>query len=474
MNPESGVNPEQDILDGTHQPAAIEKGSLFQRVQSEWITLARLGTPILIAQLAYMANGVIDTLMSGRASAEDLTGVAIGTSIWMPIFLLVLGILNAQQPLISGYNGAKKDEQIMPVVWHGIYIALFASLVAIFVLSQLGPLLELLELEAKPAQITMGYLFAFSWGIPAIFLLLSLRGLTDGLGYTKIIMVFTLISVVINTPLNYIFIFGKFGFPALGGVGCGWATTISNWIGLFALIFYLHRAAAFKQFHIWSHRMLPIKQQMLTLLRLGVPIGFTIFVEATMFSVITLLLAPLGTFIIAGHQIAYNIISVLFMVPLSLGIAIMLRTSFLIGAEQPDTARLVARSSILLAMIIAFSFALLLMTNRETFTGFYSTNPEVLDIAVHLLWFGAIFQMVDVIQVNCIHALRGYKDTRIPMYIMLISFWIIGLPVGYILTFKDWIVPAMGAEGFWIGLIAGLSHAAIWLSLRLFWVSGRN
>jgi len=213
---------------------------------------------------------------------------------------------------------------------------------------------------------------------------------------------------------------------------------------------------------------------MLTLLRLGVPIGFTIFVEATMFSVITLLLAPLGTIIIAGHQIAYNIISVLFMVPLSLGIAIMLRTSFLIGAEQPDTARLVARSSILLAMIIAFSFALLLMTNRETFTGFYSTNPEVLDIAVHLLWFGAIFQIVDVIQVNCIHALRGYKDTRIPMYIMLISFWIIGLPVGYILTFKDWIVPAMGAEGFWIGLIAGLSHAAIWLSLRLFWVSGRN
>ncbi|MBT3203267.1 MAG: MATE family efflux transporter [Gammaproteobacteria bacterium] len=461
-------------VDETHQPVAIEKGSLFQRVRSEWKTLAQLGTPILIAQLAQMANGVIDTLMAGRASADDLTGVAIGNSLWIPIFLFVLGVLNAQQPLISGFKGAKQYHRIMPIAWHGIYFALFAAAVAILIFNNLDPLLIKLQLDTTPARITSGYLFAFSWGIPALLLIISLRGLTDGLGHTRIIMVFTLISVTINTPLNYIFIFGKLGMPAMGGVGCGWATAISNWIGLIGLLVYLHRAAAFKQFRLWSHRIRLQKSHMLELLRLGIPIGFTIFVEAIMFSVIALLLAPLGSIIIAGHQIALNIVSVLFMVPLSLGMALTLRISFLIGADQPECARLVARSSIIFALTIALSFALLLMINRELIVGFYSTETDVLDVAVQLLWFGALFQIADVLQVNFISALRGFKDTKIPMIIMLLSFWVIGVPLGYILTFTDRLLPAMGAAGFWIGLIAGLSHAAFWLFIRLIWISRKD
>ncbi len=462
------------IVDENHQPIATEKGSLFQRIRSEWKTLAQLGTPILIAQLAQMANGVIDTLMAGRAGADDLTGVAIGNSLWIPIFLFVLGVLNAQQPLISGYNGAKMYQRIMPITWHGIYFALFSATTAIIILNNLDPLLSLLQLDSEPAQITSGYLFAFSWGLPAILLIISLRGLTDGLGHTRIIMVFTLILVTINTPLNYIFIFGKLGFPAMGGIGCGWATAISNWISLIALVIYLHRNTAFQQYRIWSHRIRFQKQYMSELLRLGIPIGFTIFVEAIMFSVIALLLAPLGSIIIAGHQIALNIVSILFMVPLSLGMALTLRISFLMGANQPDCARLVARSSIILALTIALSFALLLMTHRQFITSFYSTENEVLGIAVKLLWFGAIFQIADVLQVSFISALRGYKDTRIPMIIILLSFWVIGVPLGYILTFENWIIPAMGAAGFWIGLIAGLSHAAFWLLIRLMRVSQKQ
>ncbi len=461
-------------VDETHQPAALEKGSLLKRVHREWKTLAQLGTPILIAQLAQMANGVIDTLMAGRASADDLTGVAIGNSLWIPIFLFVLGVLNAQQPLISGFNGGRQHHRIMPIAWHGIYFALFAATAAILILNNLDGLLVTLQLNAQPAQITSGYLFAFSWGIPALLLIIALRGLTDGLGHTRIIMVFTLISVTINTPLNYIFIFGKLGMPAMGGVGCGWATAISNWISLFALLIYLHRAAAFKQFRLWSHRIRLQKIHMQELLRLGIPIGFTIFVEAIMFSVIALLLAPLGSVIIAGHQIALNIVSVLFMVPLSMGMALTLRISFLIGAGQPDCARLVARSSIFMALTMALSFALLLMSNRVFITSFYSTETRVLETAVHLLWFGAIFQIADVLQVNFISALRGFKDTKIPMIIMLLSFWVIGVPLGYILTFTDWLFPAMGAAGFWIGLIAGLSHAAFWLLIRLIRVSRKQ
>lgn len=458
-------------LDETHQPDAILRGSLIQRTKFEWITLARLGTPILIAQIAQMANGVIDTLMAGHASANDLTGVAIGHSLWLPVFLFVLGVLNAQQPLISGFNGARQFDRIMPVAWHGLYFALLAAAVAAVILNSLDSFLIQLQMEPVPAQITDGYLFALSWGFPAILLMISLRGLTDGLGHTRIIMVFSLLSTAINIPLNYVLIFGKLGLPAMGGVGCGWATTISSWLAVLAMLLYIHRAQAFKRFHLWSHRMRPNRHSSLELLRLGLPIGFTIFVEAIMFSVIALLIVLLGTEVVAGHQIALNVVSLLFMVPLSLGMALTLRISFLIGSKQPDTVRLVARSSMILVMIIALSFALLLLLNKETVAGLYSTEHDVIAVAINLLFYGAMFQIADVVQVNCISALRGFKDTRIPMYIMLFSFWIIGIPLGYILTFKDWMVPAMGAAGFWIGLIVGLSHAAFWLLLRLFWIS---
>lgn len=461
----------QTILDETHQPDAPATGTLLQRVKLEWVTLARLGAPILIAQLAQMANGVIDTLMAGRASADDLSGVAIGYSVWVPIFLFVLGVLNAQQPIISGLNGARQYERIMPVAWHGIYFAVVASIAAMIALNNIAPLLQWLQMEAHPAAITQGYLFAFSMGIPAILVIISLRGLTDGLGHTRIIMMFTLISTAINAPLNYILIFGKLGLPALGGVGCGWATTIANWIALFALIVYLHRATAFQRFHLWSSRLLPNLHQAKELLRIGIPIGFTIFVEATMFSVIALLIVPLGSIVVAGHQIALNIVSVLFMLPLSLGMALTLRISFLIGAQQPDSVRLVARSSIVLALIIAISFAIVLMLGRASVATLYTTDNAVLEMATQLLFYGAFFQIADVIQVSCISALRGFKDTRIPMFIMLLSFWLIGVPLGYSLTFGGWLAAPMGAAGFWVGLIAGLSHAAFWLVVRLLWIS---
>jgi multidrug resistance protein, MATE family len=460
-----------EILDETHQPQAHETDTLSQRVKFEWLTLARLGTPILIAQLAQMANGVIDTLMAGRASADDLTGVAIGYSLWVPIFLFVVGVLNAQQPLISGFNGARQYERVTPVAWHSIYLALIASFIAMLGLNQVSPLLQWLSMEANPAAITSGYLFAFSMGIPAILLIISLRGLTDGLGHTGIIMAFTLISIAINTPLNYILIFGKLGMPAMGGVGCGWATAISNWVALLALWIYIHRAAAFRHYHLWSSRMAPQLQQFKELLRLGIPIGFTIFVEATMFSVIAVMLAPLGSIVVAGHQIALNVVSVMFMVPLSLGMALTLRISFLVGADQCDSARLVARSTIFLALGIALSFAIFLLLTRATLAGLYTNDVEVLEKATYLLMFGAIFQLADVMQVSAINALRGFKDTRIPMYIMLFSFWVIGIPLGYSLTFKNWITEPMGAAGFWVGLIAGLVHAALWLIFRLIWIS---
>ena len=455
-------------MDEIHQPLPEARKPLVGRTLTEWRTLAILGGPILIAQVAQMANGVIDTVMAGHASAEDLAAVGIGSSLWMPLFLFFMGLLGALQPIISGYNGARAVEKIMPATWQGLYLAAVGAVIMILLLTQVLPVLALLNLEANTARITQGYLDAFAWGIPALLLITALRGLTDGLGHTRVIMAFSVLSTLINLPMNYIFIYGKLGLPAMGGIGCGWATSISNGVAAIALLVYLNRSPVYRHFHLISNWVKPDLAGIRYILGIGVPIGFTIFVEVSMFSVIALFLVPLGPVVVAGHQIALNVVSLLFMLPLSIGMALTLRVSFLMGARALDTARLIARSSLILAAATALVFAVLLFVFSREISALYTSDREVQAVTVRLLVFAALFQIADVIQVTCISALRGYKDTRIPMFIMLFSFWGVGLPLGYLLTFTDWLVPMMGAAGFWVGLTGGLISASLLLGWRLF------
>lgn len=455
-------------MDELHQPLPATRQPLLQRVLLEWKTLALLGGPILVAQIAQMANGVIDTVMAGHASAEDLAAVGIGASLWMPLFLFFWGVLSAQQPIISGYSGAGKLRRIMPTVWQGLYIAALAAVIMIVLLTNVHPVLTVLKLEPTTAAISQGYLTAFTWGIPALLLMTALRGLTDGLGHTRVIMVFSLISTLFNLPLNYLFIYGGLGIPAMGGVGCGWATSLSNGIAAIALLVYLNRSRIYQNFRLLGHIARPNPRVLHYVLRLGLPIGLTIFIEASMFSVIALFLAPLGPVVVAGHQIALNVVSLLFMLPLSLGMAITLRVSFLVGAGAPESARLLSRSSIILAASIALLFASILFAFRTPIAALYSSDPEVQAVSINLLMYAAFFQVADVIQVTCISGLRGYKDTRMPMLIMLFSFWVLGMPLGYTLAFTSALTPAMGAAGFWIGLTGGLISASILMGWRLF------
>jgi len=454
------------------QPLPDHNQSLGARTLHEWKQLAVLGAPILVAQLAQMANGVIDTMMAGHASAEDLAGVAIGASLWVPVLLFFAGVLGALQPSISGHRGASELHKIMPTTWQGIYIALVGMLVMILLLINMQPVLAILRLDATTTAIADGYLKAFAWGVPALLLLTALRGLTDGLGHTRVIMVFSLVSTALNLPLNYIFIYGfdfiVFQLPAMGGIGCGWATTISNWVATIALLVYLNRSNTYKTFHLIGDWVAPVRAEIASLLKLGLPIGFTLFIEVSMFCMIALFLASLGATTVAGHQIVLNVTSVLFMLPLSLGMALTLRISFLVGAADHDEARLLARSSMLLAVGISCINAPILFFGREWLAGLYTSDVSVQNIATKLFMLAALFQIVDVIQVTMINVQRGYKDTKIPMLIMLLSFWGIGLPLGYVLTFTDWITEPMGAPGFWIALIAGLTCAALLLTVRMF------
>lgn len=450
------------------QPMPKAHAGLIVKTLTEWKMLAVLGGPILIAQLAQIANGVIDTVMSGHVSAEDLAGVGIGSSLWLPLYLFFIGILSALQPIISGHSGARVTERVMPLTWQGLYIALALTVLMISLLLNVRPVLETLQLDPHTASISQGYLNGIACGVPAMLVMAALRGLTDGLGHTRVIMMFSLMSTLINLPLNYVLIYGKFGLPAMGGVGCGWATAISTWCAVLGLLAYLQWSRTYKQFHLLKNWTPPRWIEIRQVLTLGLPIGFTVFVEVSLFSVIALFLAPLGPVVVAGHQIVLNMVSLIFMLPLSLGMALTLRVSFLVGAQQLESARLVARSSIVLGMGIALIYAPLLLIAREQLSQLYTNDLEVRQIAEQLLVFAAIFQIADIIQVAAISALRGYRDTRVPMYIMLLSFWVICLPLGYILTFTDWLIGPQGASGFWMALIVGLTCASILLTWRLF------
>jgi MATE family multidrug resistance protein len=452
--------------------------NLIRQTLQEWKILVVLGLPIMVAQLAQMANGVVDTMMAGHASARDLAAVGIGTGIWGPVLLFFIGLLSALQPLISGHRGAENYARIMPVTWQGLYIALFGSVVMAAILTHVRPIFVLLGLDAETTDIAQGYLDALAWGIPAVLLLNSLRGLTDGMGHTRIIMAFSLVSTIINVPFNYLFIFGfsigDFHVAPMGGVGCGWATAASNWIAVIALLIYLNRNKDYKAFHLIGDWTKPDWFEIKHILQLGLPIGLAMFVEVSMFCAIALFLSPLGPTVIAGHQIVLNAISLFFMVPLSLGMAITLRVSFLIGAEEHFKARLLARSVIFLALGISCINAPILFFGGKFIASLYTSDNAVQIIAIELFTLGAIFQITDVIQVAMINVLRGYKDTKIPMFIMLFSFWCVCLPLGYVLTFKNWLHTPMGAAGFWMALIVGLLSAALLLTFRVFNFNASN
>lgn len=442
--------------------------SSARQILQEWRTLATLGGPILITQIAQMANGVIDTVMAGHYSAQDLAGVAIGNSFWMPVFLFFIGILTALQPTISMHRGAQAMHKIAPVTWQGIYIALCSAGLMVVLLWHTQPALQALNLESHTASITQGYLRGFLLGVPAMLLIVAMRGFTDGLGHTKVIMGVSLLSTLINLPLNYIFIYGKLGIPAMGGIGCGWATALANTIALFVLLIYLYRSKTFSQISFLKNFHKPNFAEIKKLLRLGIPIGSTLFFEVSMFTVIALFLAPLGPIVVAGHQLVLNFVSLMFMVPLSLGMALTLRVSFLVGQGEVQKAHLLARYTLLLALCIAMFYVPLLLFGTHLIAAAYTKDAAVIAVAVQLLKLAAIFQVADVLQVAAISGLRGFHDTRIPMLIILLSFWGIAMPLGYTLTFTDALVPAMGAAGFWLALIAGLVSACVLLLIRLF------
>lgn len=427
--------------------------------------------PILITQIALYMITFFDILMTGRYDTEHLAGVTIGSSFWVPVYTGLAGILMALTPIIAQHFGADKKDDIRPSVQQGLYLSIILAMIVFAVIYWIAtPILQMMPLEDEVRRVASSYLLAMSFGLIPLFAYSVLRSFFDGLGETRISMGIILLSAPINILMNYALIYGKFGFPELGGVGAGYASAITYWLVLVIALFTATQLQHFKPFALLQQWTKPAIQKWLEILKIGIPMGIAIFVEISIFSIVTLLMANYTTETISAHQITLNFTSLLYMIPLSISMGVTILVGQEVGAKRFQDARQYGFMAILFAVVFSFIAIAILMSFPEQIAGLYSTDETIVQLATTFFIYAALFQLSDAIQAPVQGILRGYKDVNITFIMAIISYWVIGLPVGYAMAnFAD-----LGPYGYWIGLITGLTVGAITLSLRLRVVQKRN
>jgi len=439
-----------------------------QKYLTEARQLLALAIPVILAQVAQTAMGFVDTIMAGAVSATDMAAVAVGTSIWLPAILFGHGLLLALTPTVAQLNGSGRRERIAEQVRQAYWLAFFVAILIMAVLWNAGYVIRAMQdIDEQLALKAEGYLHALLWGAPGYLFFQVMRNQCEGLSKTKPGMVMGFIGLLVNIPLNWIFIYGHFGMPALGGVGCGVATGSVYWVMFLVMRLWVRRMGGMRDIRMASRWSPPSRAVLQRLFSLGLPVALALFFEVTLFAVVALMVSPLGIVDVAGHQIALNFSSLMFVLPLSLGVATTIRVGYRLGQGSAEQARVAAWTAQGVGVCMVAITALLTVTFRHQIALLYNDNPEVVALAAQLMMLAAIYQFSDSIQVIGSGILRGYKDTRSIFFITFIAYWILGLPSGYTLAMTDWVVPRMGPAGFWCGFIIGLTSAAIMMLWRI-------
>ena len=442
-------------------------------VSTEFKKLTALALPLVVTQLAQMGLGVLDTIMAGRVSAAELAGVALGGVIFWPVLMLIAGVVMAVTPTVSQLHGGSRVREAGAPVRQALWIAFFSGIVMIFLLRNIEPLYHFVGVDPVAIPITMAYMKALSWGVLPVLGYFVLRYLCEGTSWTTPAMLIAGSAFLLKIPLNYWFIHGGMGLPAMGGEGCGWATSVVMAFEFIAIICVVQFSRV-RVSNVFGEFSWPDAVEIKRLIRLGLPIGLSTFAEFSIFSAITLLIGRLGVETVAANQIVNNVSGLVFMIPLGLGMATSIRVGYNVGAGD----YVAARRSGLVAVGAGFVFALFavssLLLGGEFIVSLYSSEASVVELATGLLVIVAFFQLTDDLQVIGMGALRGYKDTRAPFLIALICYWVVGFPVAWVLGFGYFEALDLGVYGYWIGMATGLTCAAILLLYRFNRVSRRE
>jgi MATE family multidrug resistance protein len=436
--------------------------SRLKRFSQESSLTLKLGLPVIIAHLLQTMMQFVDTIMAGHVSSHDLAGLAIATALYHPVFLLMLGILISLGSIIAQLFGAEKQHEIVTNVIQGLWLSQALAFISILILANLEPVLYWMDYEPEVIRVTSGYLKALCWGMPPVYAFLVLRMFSEGMSITRPTMYISLIGLGANIISNYALMFGHFGFPALGAVGAGWTTSIVHWVMFFMMLAFCLKASMFESYRKFIAFSRPSWLYLREILSIGIPNGFGIAAEVGLFAVVSLLMGTFGVTAIAGHQVAINIASVTFMLPMGLSIAISIRVGQAKGRGDYVATRYIGYAGIILSVLIMAVTATVFVNFPEMIVALYSDDLDVRSLAVQLLYMAAIFQLSDGMQVGALGALRGLKDTRVPFVTNVVSYWGVGLPTAYLIG----VYYNFGPVGMWVGLIVGLSIAAVLHSWR--------
>lgn len=434
--------------------------------RTELRALVRLALPLMGAQMLQMSMGALDAVMAGRRSPEDVAGIILGGNVFWPATILLTGVVLAATPIISQLHGGGRIGEVGAVVRQAAWLALAATAAVIALVQNAEIAYSAVGADPAAVAIASRYLDGLSLGAPGLMGYFLLRYLCEGLGRTRPALVVVACAVALKAPLNYALVYGAFGAPELGGAGCGYASAIVQWFE-FAAMLYVVTRPDFRATGLFERFSWPDRRELLRLVRLGLPIGATQFFEVGVFSLVAVLVGGLGAKVVAGHGVAGNLNGLAFMIPLAFGVATTIRVGFHVGAGAFERAR--ATSEVAMAASVAYAFVagVLLYASRHELAWVYTRDPEVWAIGIQLIVFVAAYQLVDDTQVVAIGALRGYKDTRTPMWIALAGYWIVGFPIACVLGYGWLALEPLGVYGFWAGLTAGLGLVALLVSWRL-------
>ncbi len=435
----------------------------------------KLFLPIFLGSIATTAMGVVDTVMAGMAGTVQLSGVAIGASLYWPCVLFVMGMTLAIQPTVAQLRGAGRTEEIAAKI-HLISVITLITSVLVGILMCFLPLCYKLmdDIDQEMVRVAQLYLYAVAAGMPAIALFNILRGYWEGLGNTVPTSVFGFLALFLNIPLNWIFIFGHFGMPALGGVGCGVATSITMYICAILMLIYVLKSKTYAKYRIYQHWFALHWPEVKQFLQFALPLALSTTIEVTCFSLVAVLLSPFGPVTVAAHSVAMNVSGVIFMIPLAIASAATIRVGEALGAGHWNRAFRSSMGAYGLAFFFYLFSVLTIIFFHQEIIELYSSDPEVIVLASLLLMFCAVYQFPDSMQVVSIGILRGFKDSKTIFAITVVSYWVIGMPIGYTLAYGYLTGEKMAAQGFWIGFICSLSCAFLLYVVRIIYIYRRR
>lgn len=440
----------------------------IQFARADARAILRLGGPLIVNNLATTGMTFADTVMAGQLGARELAGLAVGVSYYTLSFLIGLGVLMSLAPAVAHAYGAGEDTRIGVYARQSLWIVLLLSVSMMALLWQAHWVLAVIGINREILPIAVAYCEAISWGLPAVLAFFALRFVSEGIGRTRPIMYIALLGLVLNVIGNWLLIYGKLGFPRLGVVGCAVATAVSMWCMLLALILYM-RGPAYTCYGLFDRLDAPNSAVLAELGRMGLPIAGSLLCEGGLFIAAALLMGTMSATIAAAHQIALNYASFMFMLPLAMHSATVIHVGHQLGAGERAAARRAGFVGIAMCGTIMLVSAVVIVFANDAIARIYTRDDAVRELAAALLLMAAIFQVSDGLQVGAAGALRGYKDTTAALIVCLVSYWLVGFPLAYLLGVRQ----GLGPVYVWVGLIAGLSTAAVLLNWRFWRISTR-